>query len=213
MDMETNRKQTIKNAYDIASKKYAETCFYELYNKPLDKKLYDLFFERVVNKGQVLEIGCGPGEIANYLKMKGVDIIGIDLSDKMVEIAKSLNPFIVFRVGDIFDLKFENNSIAGIVAPYLIVNFTLEDVLNAFSEMNRVLMPHGQLLLSFHSGDEELVIDDFFEKGNSIPYTFFNPDKIVETLEKTGFRIIEYINRMPYEGEVTKRTYIFAEKK
>jgi hypothetical protein len=55
--MDSKQKQKIKKAYDIASKEYANKCFFELYDKPLDRKLYDLFFERVVNKGPVLEIG------------------------------------------------------------------------------------------------------------------------------------------------------------
>lgn len=147
--MDKDRQKIIKNAYDIAAKAYADMCFYELYDKPLDKKLYDLFFERVINKGLVLEIGCGPGEIANYLKMKGIDIIGLDISDKMIEIAKQLNPFIDFRVGDVFNLAFNDNSVAGIVAPYLIVNFKSNDIPKAFSEIYRVLMDKGQLLMHF----------------------------------------------------------------
>jgi ubiquinone/menaquinone biosynthesis C-methylase UbiE len=211
--MDTDRQNIIKNAYDIAAKFYADMCFYELYDKPLDKKLYDLFFERVVNRGISLEIGCGPGEIANYLKMKGLDIIGLDISDKMIEIAKQLNPFIDFRVGDVFNLDFSDNSVAGIVAPYLIVNFKLDDIPKAFSEIYRVLIDKGQLLISFHSGQQELELDDFFVKGNSIPYTYFDSGAIRDRLVDSGFKIIEYINRMPYEGEITKRTYIFAEKK
>lgn len=210
--MDINRQKIIRNAYDLAAESYADQCFYELYDKPLDKKLYDLFFERVVNKGMALEIGCGPGEIANYLKMKGLDIIGLDISEKMIEVAKKLNPFIDFRLGDVFDLEFENNSIAGIVAPYLIVNFKLEDVPKALSEMYRVLMNTGQILISFHSGNQELEINDFFVKGNTIPYTYFDSDKVRDLIADAGFNIIEYINRMPYMGEVTKRTYIFAEK-
>ena len=211
--MDANRQKIIKNAYDIAAKAYADICFYELYNKSLDKKLYDLFFERVVNKGIVIEVGCGPGEISNYLKMKGIDIIGLDISDKMIEIAKQLNPFIDFRIGDVFNLEFKDNSVAGIVAPYLIVNFQLNDIEQAFSEIHRVLSNNGQLLISFHSGHEELMINDFFVEGNTIPYTYFDPDSIKDKLVDTGFKINEFINRMPYEGEVTTRTYIFAEKK
>lgn len=210
--MDKDRQDIIKNAYNKAAKAYADKCFYELYDKPLDKKLYDLFFERVVNKGVVLEIGCGPGEVSNYLKMKGIDIIGLDISEKMIEIAKQLNPFIDFRIGNVFNLKFNDNSVAGIVAPYLIVNFKLNDVLKAFSEIHRVLIEKGQLLISFHSGKEERVINDFFVKGNTIPYTYFEPDEIKDKLTETGFEIIEYINRLPYKGEGTTRTYIFAEK-
>ncbi len=211
--MNKERHSIIKKAYDIAAQAYADKCFYELYDKPLDKKLYDLFFERVLNKGFVLEIGCGPGEISNYLKMKGIDVVGIDISEKMIEIARQLNPFIDFRTGDVFDLQFEDCSVAGIVAPYLIVNFELEDIPEAFSEIHRVLVKNGQFLLSFHSGNQELEIHDFFVQGNTLPYTYFDPDAIKEILIDSGFRISEYINRMPYEGEVTTRTYLFAEKK
>ena len=210
--MDTQRQKIIKNAYNRVAKAYADMCFYELYDKPLDKKLYDLFFERVINKGIALEIGCGPGEIANYLKMKGLNIIGIDISDKMIEIAKQLNPFIDFRVGDVFNLKFNNKSVAGVVAPYLIVNFKLDDVPKALSEIHRVLIDKGQLLISFHSGQQELEINDFFIKGNTIPYTYFDSNTIRDRLIESGFKIIEYITRTPYEGEITTRTYMFAEK-
>lgn len=208
-----NRQEIIKKAYDIAAEAYADKCFYELHDKPLDRKLYDLFFERVVNKGITLELGCGPGEIANYLKMKGLDIMGIDISDKMIEVAKKINPFIEFRVGDVFNLEFKDSSVAGIVAPYLIVNFKMDDISKAFAEIYRVLMHQGQLLIAFHSGGQELEINDFFVRGNTIPYTYFNPDCICDKLLEAGFYIIEYINRMPYQGEVTIRTYIFAGKR
>jgi hypothetical protein len=66
--------------------------------------------------------------------------------------------------------------------------------------------------LSFLSGNEEIEINDFFVKDNIIPNTFFDPDIVVKQLMESGFRIIEYMNRMPYEGEVIKRTYIFSEK-
>jgi hypothetical protein len=69
--MAKNRQDAIREAYDRAAEAYAEKCFFELYEKPLDRKLYDLFFERTVNRGPVLEIGCGPGEVSNYLWMKG----------------------------------------------------------------------------------------------------------------------------------------------
>lgn len=123
-----------------------------------------------------------------------------------------MNPFIDFRIGDVFDLKFKDNSVAGIVAPYLIVNFTLDDIPKAFLEIYRVLTEKGQLLISFHSGRQEKEVNDFFVKGNTIPYTYFDPDEIRDKLIETRFNIIEYINRLPYKGEVTTRTYIFAEK-
>lgn len=210
--MDKKRQSVIKAAYDRAAGAYAQKCFLELYDKPLDRKLYDLFFERTVNRGPVLEIGCGPGEIANYLAMEGLPVTGIDISEEMIRQAASLNPRIPFETGDVFALRFAAGSIAGIVAPYLIVNFTHDDLEPAFREMHRVLAPAGVLFISFHAGNETMELKDFFAPGNTIPYTLFDPDAMARALEAAGFTVTEHIVRRPHEGEVTTRAYIFAKK-
>ncbi len=211
--MDKDRKNKIREAYENAAMEYSKKYFFELYDKPIDKKLYDLFFERVINKGQTIEIGCGPGEISNYLKMKGLDIIGIDISEKMIGIANELNPEISFEVGDIFNLRYPDNSFAGVVAPYLIVNFSLDDLSYAFSEIHRILIDNGLFLFSFHIGDGNITVDDFLTEGNKLDFVFFDPDKIIEVLVDKEFEIIEKIIRSPYEGEFTERAYVFAKKK
>lgn len=211
--METGKQNAIRTAYNNAASRYGELFFRELYGKPIDRKLYDLFFEKTVNRGKVLEIGCGPGEIADYLKMKGSDIVGIDISEKMIEIARSLNPDIEFRVGDVFGLDYPDASVAGIVAPYLIVNFGAEDLPDAFREMYRVVVPGGTLLFSFHTGNETKTFPDFIVENNPLEYTFFDPDRVLEVLISAGWIADEQIFRSPYDGEVTHRAYIFAHKK
>ena len=211
--MDNRRQEQIKKAYDIAAEAYAEKCFFELYDKPLDKKLYDLFFERTVNRGPVLEIGCGPGEIANYLAIKGLPVTGIDISEKMIAVARRLNPHINFETGDVFRLRFSDGEIAGVVAPYLIVNFKEEDLIPAFLEIARVCRPGAAFLISFHTGGQDLIVSDFFVSGNTIPYTYFDSAVVVRLITDAGFAIKEHIVRLPYEGEVTTRAYIFAERK
>jgi SAM-dependent methyltransferase len=54
-------------------------------------KLYSIFLEKLENigKNKVLDIGCGSGEFMKLAKKKGFEILGIDLSSKMVEIANN----------------------------------------------------------------------------------------------------------------------------
>jgi ubiquinone/menaquinone biosynthesis C-methylase UbiE len=212
--MDTIVKQQIQTAYDAAAKAYTEKCFHELDGKPLDRKLLDLFAERVIPPGKACEIGCGPGEIANYLKAYGMDIVGIDLCPKMIAEARRLSPDIVFEQGDAFTLQFEKNSLAGIVAFYLIVNFRQEDIPDAFQEMERVLRPGGVLLLSFHVGQETIHLDEFLGNPVQIDFMFFQPDDIVRMLKDRGFIIDEIITRSPYKTVEypSQRAYIFAHK-
>jgi ubiquinone/menaquinone biosynthesis C-methylase UbiE len=212
--MDANAKRQIQIAYDAAAEAYTKKCFHELDGKPLDRKLLDLFAERVIPLGKACEIGCGPGEIAHYLKACGVDIVGIDLCPKMIAEAHRLSPDIAFEQGDVFALKFEENSLAGIVAFYLIVNFRPADVPAALQEMERVLMPGGVLLLSFHIGQETIHLDEFY--GNPVPidFMFFQPDDIVRMLQAGGFIVDEVITRSPYKTVEypSQRAYIFVHK-
>jgi ubiquinone/menaquinone biosynthesis C-methylase UbiE len=213
MQMNEKRQEERNKAYSKIASDYRKSNINELQKKPLDRKIYDLFYDKVVNTGTVLEIGCGPGEISNYLWMKGLDIIGIDYSKEMIEEAKSFNGEINFEIGNVFELKYATGTVAGIVAPYLIVNFTIEEVKEALAEMNRVLRPKGILLVTFHIGDdEEKIFEDFFIAGNRITYNFFMTETIKRSLVETGFELHEIVVKEPYQGEVTTRAFIFAEK-
>lgn len=71
----------------------------------------------------IWDFGCGPGQTTKYLRTLGIEISGLDLSEKLIEQANIIHPGIHFRKGNILDLEFENGSIAGIVAFYAIVHF------------------------------------------------------------------------------------------
>jgi ubiquinone/menaquinone biosynthesis C-methylase UbiE len=212
--MNEQDKNTIQVAYDAAAHEYAKQLFHELDGKPLDRKLLDLFAERVIPLGKTCEIGCGPGEVAHYLKGRGVDVVGIDLSPNMIEEARKLSPHIKFAWGDVFDLQFEDHSFGGVVAFYLIVNFQQEGVPKALAEIFRVLIPGGILLLSFHLGQETIHFEEFFEQKVPIDFILFSQDEIVDMLKNSGFEINEAVTRTPYKDAEyqTNRAYIFAQK-
>ena len=62
--------------------------------------LRSLLAEYNVNKGIVLDLGCGTGNMTELLAAGGYDMIGIDNSDEMLSIAmeRSLTYFISFRI-------------------------------------------------------------------------------------------------------------------
>jgi ubiquinone/menaquinone biosynthesis C-methylase UbiE len=211
--MDTKRQNERLLAYSNISESYKNLYINELDSKPIDRKIYDLFFDRAQNKGLILEIGCGPGEISNYLWDKGLKITGIDLSEKMIAEAHKYNPSIPFEVGDVFNLKHLDNSISGIVAPYLIVNFTIKETFEAFLEIYRVLKQNSYFLLSFHIGNNnKKTFMDLITKGTNLTFTFFRVNTIKRLLKKTGFEITEVIIKEPYKGEITTRSFIFSYK-
>ena len=95
---------------------------------------------------QLLDIGCGPGDLAAAAAVAGADAAGIDVAPSMVRRAALANPTIPFRLG-----SFE--AIPGRDAEFdaLAGNFVINHVGRAglaLAEAMRVLRPGGRLALS-----------------------------------------------------------------
>ena len=204
--------ERIKRSYDTVAKEYAEEYFDEHEKKPKDQEVFHRFAQEIGNSRPVWDFGCGPGQTTHYLKKLGIEISGLDLSEKALEQASILNPGVHFQEGNILDLPFEDESIAGIVSFYAIVHFTEEQVGKAFREVVRVLQPGGIFLFTYHIGEETIHLDEFLGKKVDIDLMFFSSDFISNSLKDSGFEKIEIIEREPYpEVEFeSRRAYVFA---
>jgi ubiquinone/menaquinone biosynthesis C-methylase UbiE len=143
----------------------------------------------------------------------GASVFGLDVSPGMIEQARKLNPDISFQLCDMTALTLQDDSLAGIVAFYAIVNIPPDSLPMVFQEMLRVLKPGGLLLLSFHVGDEILSPDELLGQRISMDFFLFRPVDVRGHLESAGFVIENVIEREPYAPEVeyqSPRAYIFA---
>ena len=205
----------VAKQYDLVAREYAETFAGEHEKKPMDREILHRFAKEVGSRGPVWDFGCGPGHTTRYLKDLGVEITGLDVSDRMLDQARAMNPEIGFRKGDMIGLDFDDDSIAAIVAFYSIVHFTEEQVGTAFREIYRVLRPDGRFLFTYHIGEETIHVDEFLGKPVDMDFMFFQTDFITRSLEKSGFQKIEVIEREPYPNVEfpSRRAYAFARKK
>jgi len=208
-------RRLIRENYDRLAREYADHLFNELQGKPLDRQLLDRFAASIPAPGDICDMGCGPGQVARYLRDAGAAVFGLDISARMIEEARRRNPDIRFQQGDMMALDLTDNQLAGIAAFYAIVNFPRESLPPIFKQMYRVLLPGGLLLLAFHVGDEVVRPEDLWGLRVTMDWFFFRSDEIVRLLQAAGFAIEEVIERGPYAPEVehqSRRAYIFAQK-
>jgi SAM-dependent methyltransferase len=200
--------------YDLVADEYARRIFEELVHKPVDRDLLDRFATKARTNGPACDLGCGPGHVARYLHERGVQILGVDLSPAMVRCAQRLNAGIEFKQGDMRRLDVDDGAWGGIVAFYSIIHIPQPEVVAALTEIKRALRPGGELLLSFHIGDDILHMDEWWGQPVSVDFTFFRPDAMMDFLESAGFEIGEIVEREPYPDveHQSRRAYIFAEK-
>ena len=201
-------------SYDSVAGEYARRVFDELSSKPLDRDILDRFAESVRGLGPVCDMGCGPGQVARYLKDHGVDAFGLDLSPGMLQQARRLNPDLRFEQGDMLALEAADGTWGGIAAFYSIIHIPHEKVVDALRELKRVLRPGGLLLLAFHLGDHVTHVEEWWGERISLDFTFFRREEMEGYLASAGFQIEDAVERPPYPDVEYQgpRAYILARK-
>ncbi len=104
-------------------------------------------------EGILADVGCGPGYlIATMAKsFPDLSIIGVDIAKEMLQKATQnlsslgLAEQVSFRVGDIRELPFDNNSLDFVVSTLSLHHWS--EPKQAIREINRVLKPGGQFLI------------------------------------------------------------------
>jgi SAM-dependent methyltransferase len=199
-------------SYDRVAAEYARRLDDELDHKPLERRLLAEFAGRVA--GRIADVGCGPGHVAAYLRERGADVVGLDLSAAMVEQARALHPGVAFEQADMRALPLEDGALGGIVALYSLIHIPRGEVATVLREFRRVLRPGGLLLVGFHVGEEIRHVDEFFGEPVDLDFIFFTTEEMAGYLAAAAFALEETIAREPYpEVEVqTRRAYLSARR-
>ena len=161
-----------QDGYDAMADDYAARFLNELAAKPLDRLLLDLVASEVNDLGAMADIGCGPGHVARYLHDLGKPIVGVDLSPRMIDVARASHPAIEFHVGDMRNLHFPDQAWGGIMALYSIIHVTPSEMATVFAEFHRVLRPGGTVLVSFHVGDEVRHVEEMLGRAVDLDFHF-----------------------------------------
>lgn len=169
----------------------------------------------LINNPKILYVGVGGGmELLqfSYFSRQKAGVIGVDVVDEMLEasrknflIAEQENEwfkseFVELRKGDALNLPIENESIDVAAQNCLFNIFKAEDLKKALEEMYRVLKPHGRLVMSDPTCEQEmnetLRNDDHLRAlclSGSIPIVDY-----IKALTDVGFGTIEIRGRRPY---------------
>lgn len=199
-----------RQAYNLLAQKYHDLFSNEMYEKEYDRKFVDSFISRFNKDSVILDAGCGPsGHIGRYVFNNGLQVIGIDISEKCVEMARQFNPAMQFEIGDIGNLAFDDDSFDGIISYYSIIDTPKKYVHTIFSEFRRVLKPGGYLLVTVKAGTDEGYIHHPLGDKVEIYMTLFSEEEISNYFEEAGF-LLEFIEkRNPYDFEISNER-IFA---
>lgn len=125
-------------------------------------KLYGMFQKYVKVGGKILDLGCGSGRDSKYFMEQGYDVVAVDGSESICELASK------YIGREVLCLKFEDIDLEqefdGIWACASLLHVSKDELPNVLQKLSKALKTNGYIYASFKYGQEERI------KGNR----FFN---------------------------------------
>ena len=155
-----------------------------------------------VEKGtRLLDVACGPGHLANAAHLEGASVVGVDFSDRMVEIARVAHPHLDIREGNAEQLQFDDESFDAVVMSFGMLH--LDNPTQAIAETARVLRPGGRFAFTVwatpeHAKGFQLVLDAIGKHGTKVDlpsgpdfFAYADPQRVKTDLEASGLDKVE----------------------
>jgi SAM-dependent methyltransferase len=219
-DDDRAKHERVRDAYDAVASDYDRALADELNGKPLDRKLLEAFVELVV-EGTIADVGCGPGHVTRFLAGLHDDVIGIDLSAVMIDVAKEHAPDLEFQVASMLDLPVRNGAWAGAVTFYSVIHFHDGQRAGAWRELARAIRPGGWLLVAFHvdSADHQAGeinhVTEWSGRVVDLDGHFLDPVNVIGELELAGFSVVAQVDRAPNPSVEypSRRCYVLVQRR
>jgi ubiquinone/menaquinone biosynthesis C-methylase UbiE len=169
---------------------------YDILESPMEKMVFTKLRREMLSgvNGKVLEVGVGTGKSLPYYP-EGVELVGIDISPKMLEKARKradkLGIGVDLRVMDVENLQFPDKTFDFIVVVFVFCSVT--DPVKGLRELARVVKDDGKILMLEHVRSENRVIGKLMDWFNPIARWLFGPNinrQTVANVEAAGLAIV-----------------------
>jgi SAM-dependent methyltransferase len=202
--------EVVAASYDAIATVYGDLFRDNLGTQIADRGLIDMFAEFVQERGtRVADLGCGPGHGTAYLAVKGLDVVGLDLSSAMIDYARRSYEGIDFQLGELSSTGLAGESLDGALAWYSIIHTPPSELGAIFDEFRRILSVGGYLALGFFATDHEAGPPEPFDHKVATAYRLV-PGQIEALLTRSGFRTVVSLTRAPGQDERFKRAALIA---
>jgi SAM-dependent methyltransferase len=182
----------VRHGYDLIADDYLAAVRDPRDGDPRDTWL-ELLTERLAVGSRVLDAGCGPGvPTAAHLVRLGYDVLGVDVSDRQIALARENVVGARFEVGDFAAYTgVAPGSLDAIVALYSLTHVPRTDYVELFSRFATWLRPGGWFLASLGRSDSAgWDEEDFLGFEGAASFTnSYGVDHTLALLRAAGFEI------------------------
>lgn len=183
----TTHEEVTKESYNSSAQSYHSKHA----GKLVSQEQLEEFTELVNPPAFVLDIGCGPGFDAQFLS-EIYTVEGLDVSERMTEIAKYENPDLEITCADITTHELQKNKYKGIWSRDAIHHISEDKLPGVFQKISNALVQGGIFYIIVREGHGE-----HFEKENTGYgqmerfYHYFSEDELIDYAKNVGMSTIK----------------------
>ncbi|PTX44617.1 methyltransferase family protein [Christiangramia gaetbulicola] len=198
--------------------KYASNYQDKYMNLELYADTLDTFID-ILKKddAKILDAGCGPGNISKYLldRCPRLKILGIDISENMIALARNNNPEAQFKIMDCRKIDGLSEIYDAVIAGFISSYLNQKELSDFIKNTAGLLKYEGSLYLSgMDAGGKDAGHEVSSSDGEDVLFTYYHSiDFLQQTLEKYHFKIQhQFYLKNPNNAEGINDLVIIANK-
>lgn len=182
-----NGKRIVQDGYDVLAEAYLRVRSTD----SEDVRLLDELSARLPDGARVLDAGCGAGVPVTRILSDRFRVVGVDISERQVALARQNVPNAEFIQTDLVTLDLPAASFDAIVSYYAIIHVPRQEHPELLANFYRMLAPGGLLLVSMGAGDNpDGTEDNWLDGGAPMYWSHYGREDNLRMTANVGFEII-----------------------
>lgn len=174
------------------------------------QKEIDFICSKLNNDAKILDVGCAIGDYPKYLTEKcnnNFDVIGIDSSKNMIEVARQNAPKAKFEVMDIRKLEFLKETFDAIICFATLIHVNDNECIKVLNKFDEILKKEGLIAINVMEWlkDEKEIFED--EPFNPKYKTYFNRYKkefFIKYFKNKNYTLLGFFDNPLYNSSKVK---------
>lgn len=152
-------------------------------------------FISFLGKGVVLDVGCGGGTKSQYLIQKGLNVVGIDFSEGLLDIARKNVPGTSFLLLDMREVSTLNQKFDGVFTQASLLHIPKKEIQKTIDGLVSVLKQNGYLYIAVKEAkrgkpDEEIKKENDYGYEYERFFSYFTMEELNNYLASSGLEVV-----------------------
>jgi len=210
--MTTNNQKLVERSYNQIAEEYLRKFRLGSDANKNTTKYLKLLIKLLPRDSKVLDLGCGAGIPATKILTQYYKVVGIDISEKQIQLARKNIPGAKFIKADMLEIDFPDNFFDAVVSLYAIIHIPRQHHRELFKKIWRMLKPGGYFLATMGATDlKEVKEEDWL--GAPMYWSHFGKKENIAMLKGVGFRVLKAKVEIEREmDEKVRHLYVLAKK-